>query len=188
MEKKSVSIDPVLVRQLLLESSCSLDFLKKYFDLRVKVLGRPGYSTFSQRAGFSSRSHVRDMLNGRVAITDASMVKIAKALGFKNEVADFFFLKDKVENQEKGTQGKGKESFNQIIQFLKQKIEIDVQPENHTQLPVMYKGRTSIDKHRYDEFKGALNDLLSNFDSNKGNPENKKDLDLVCEISLTLDM
>lgn len=186
MEKKVVSIDPNIVRQILLESSCSLDFLKKYFQLRVEILGRPGYSTFSQRAGFSSRSHVRDMLNGRVAITDASMVKIAKALGFKNEVADFFFLKGKMESLDKNNQGK--ESFNQIIQFLKQKIEVEAPIVSQTQLPVMYKARTSIEKHRYDEFKSALNTLLQDFDSNKQSPEAEKDLELVCEISLTLDM
>lgn len=186
MEKKAVSIDPNIVRQLLLESSCSLDFLKKYFELRVEILGKPGYSTFSQRAGFSSRSHVRDMLNGRVAITDASMVKIAKALGFKNEVADFFFLKGKVESLEKTNQNK--QSFNQIIQFLKQKIEVEAPIASETQLPVMYKARTSIEKNRYDEFKKALNELLVTFDSKQQTSNAEKDLELVCEISLTLDM
>jgi|GEM_PF-3983028 hypothetical protein len=184
MAKKAASLDPVIVRQILLESTSTLDFLKKYFQLRVEILGKPGYSTFSQRAGFSSRSHIRDILNGRVKITSASMIKISKALGFKNEVADLFFLKDKMDVLDGAAQGN--ESHSQILQFLKQKIESEsvTGSGGERQLPYVYRAQASLDKRRYEEFKTALTELLNNFVSNVNASENDGVVEVVCEMSL----
>lgn len=126
MAKKASSIDPKIVKQLLIESSSTVSFLKNYFDLRVKVFGKPGYSVFSQRAGFSSRSHIRDILNGRVQITETSVMKIAKALGFKGEVAEFFYLKTQLEQLEHFTQSR--QGLNQQLLLLKHKIECELDP------------------------------------------------------------
>ena len=180
MAKKTLSLDPNLVRKILLDSTSTLDFLQKYFQMRTEILGKPGYSTFSQRAGFSSRSHIRDILTGRVKITNASMTKIAKALGFKDELLEVFFLKGKIESLD-DTQGS--ESLNQILQFLKQKIEIESFDNNNEKLSrsCLFRVKASVPMSRYEEFKKAFDELIKNFASNpQGGAET---FEVACELS-----
>ncbi len=83
---------------LLIESKTASEFLKRVeMTLKNSEAGF-SYADFARRAGFSARSYVREVFQGKKALTLKALPAFAKALGMKKEERELFRCLIAIEN------------------------------------------------------------------------------------------
>lgn len=89
----------------IIEYNCYRSFLEDYFDYKKASNRYFSYRSFSMRAGFSSPSFLKMIINNQRNLTDSSMNKVARGFNFSEDIREVFFLLVK-ENQSKDVEKK----------------------------------------------------------------------------------
>ncbi len=75
---------------ILLHSGSYRLFLKEVVALKKKYAKHFSYASFSMKAGFSSKSFLRDIIFGKKRITERSMPKMLKGFSFPRDIKNLF--------------------------------------------------------------------------------------------------
>jgi hypothetical protein len=76
------------------------EYLKKSLELHYKDKGKINISSFSRRAGFSSRSFLSDLLSGKKRLSRESLVKITSTLNVPRSHANLLEVLAYLENED----------------------------------------------------------------------------------------
>ena len=87
MDKKKVSFNPN--KEIFLYTDYRA-FLKEYYNALKKTMPGFSYKYMAERAGFSSRSFQKLVIDGKKNLTKESILKIAKALRLNKKATEYF--------------------------------------------------------------------------------------------------
>jgi hypothetical protein len=76
----------------LLESTSERDFLGRWYTWAKENKSGLSYALLTRRAGFASRSYVRDVMTGKRRLTMEALPRFVKAMELKGEYRRFFSL------------------------------------------------------------------------------------------------
>ncbi len=110
-----------LIRAVL-ESQDYRDFLSKLFIASSKEAKKFNYAAFSRKAGFTSRSFVREVVDGRKRLTSFSFPKFLKALSLPVPLRNYFTYLVWLEESELNHDKLSSEQIHQKIEEIRQRL------------------------------------------------------------------
>jgi uncharacterized protein (TIGR02147 family) len=116
------------------QAKCYREFLRLSIDFLKETRNGFSYTYFAQKAGFSSRGFIIDVIKGDKRLTERSFPKVIRGLGLTGPLKDFFATL--VALEEANLRGHRDETyFKQRLARLRRQLEEKAQPrENHPKL------------------------------------------------------
>jgi uncharacterized protein (TIGR02147 family) len=111
---------------VLLESTDERDFLGRWYAWAKENKSGLTYAVLTRRAGFSSRSYVRDVMTGKRRLTMDALPRFVKAMELKGDFRRFFLLL--VQSSPNRFDREGDAKVQDKITRLKSRVKADLEP------------------------------------------------------------
>ncbi len=113
----------------------------------AKPGGKPNIAAISRKAGFSSRSFIGDVIDGRRRLSPASYPKLVKALGLPVKVKNYFHLLVAQEEKELNHEGLKQDQIEAKLQELRHRLGsvLENKIKEDKARDVICKGRDMLD-------------------------------------------
>lgn len=124
---------------VLVASNTYRDFLKKAFLELKKQNPRFNYAFFARKAGFSSRSHPKDVAEGYRRMTPAAFAKFSKALGLQGDSKNCFSYLVGLEEPDFQPEIYSKKEILEKLSKVKNRLRARLEMQKGSQISDLYK-------------------------------------------------
>lgn len=130
-----------------LEAKDYRSFIATTISLTTKEGAKPNIAAVSRKAGFSSRSFIGDVIDGRRRLSSASLPKIAKALNLPTRLKTYFHLLVIREEEKLNIDRLKTEQIESKLADLRSRFKSQLQTSaiEEKAVNVMFKGRDMLD-------------------------------------------
>ncbi|MES2857261.1 MAG: hypothetical protein V4692_15435 [Bdellovibrionota bacterium] len=130
-----------------LESDCYRSFITNVIAASSKEGKRPNIAAVSRKAGFSSRSFIGDVIDGRRRLSASSYPKLARALPLAASLKTYFHLLVIKEEDELNLEKLKSSEIDRKIEELKSKLRSRIEQDTNENSNILLKGRDLMECH-----------------------------------------